>query len=116
MSSQMSPRAVLTVLGLSVAVVGCGVKQSDLDQQIAAVRAEAEAGDQAVGQRVDQLDTATARTMRIVNTVGLSGRNAMGSGPLRVVVTPAPVSRTLTISVSPISDMPIRKCTWCGFR
>ncbi len=69
MSSQMSPRAVLTVLGLSVAVVGCGVKQSDLDQQIAAVRAEAEAGDEAVGQRVDQLDTRSQATARDVSNL-----------------------------------------------
>lgn len=66
---QTSPKAVLTVLGMSVVVAGCGVKQSDLDQQIAAVRAEAEAGDQAVGQRVDQLDTRSQATARDVSNL-----------------------------------------------
>ena len=69
MSFQTSPKAVLTVLGLSVVVAGCGVKQSDLDQQIAAVRAESEAGDEAVTQQVQQIDTRTQSTARDVSNL-----------------------------------------------
>ena len=51
-----SGRTVAAIVGLTIVGTGCGVKQGDLDSQLAGLRQNMESGDQALGGRVDGLD------------------------------------------------------------
>ena len=49
-------RTLAVVAGAALFTVGCGVKQGDLDSQLATLRQESQSGDQDLGSRIDAID------------------------------------------------------------
>jgi peptidoglycan-associated lipoprotein len=62
-------RNILYLAGTALLVLGCGIKQADLDQQIAAVRSDMQSADNQLGHRVDTVDTRSQQTARDVSNL-----------------------------------------------
>lgn len=54
--SGLATTAVLGTVGLAIGLSGCGVKQKDLDAQLAQIRQEYQSSDQELSGRIDELN------------------------------------------------------------